>query len=93
MRKTKTNTCALVFPVLTGLLLARIEPASAQQNAQTDAADFWINVGMGVSSLGFMAGSANGSLQSSIGIFSVRGAINSEELFDGDEFWDIVYGE
>jgi len=49
---------------------------------------------LGFSSLGFLAGSASVSYQTGAGVFTLRGATNSETLFGGDEVWDtaLLYG-
>jgi len=83
--RTHISTLSLIICAL--LLNLSIDSAFTQSNRTT----FWLNGGLGVNSLGSLAGSANVSLQLDKYIYALRATANSEnaELFGGgDEFFD-----
>lgn len=68
--------CCLVSPIL------------GQQTFSETAPAFWIAAGIGPSSLGFIAGSANASVHLDPVLISARATANAQDLFGGDEFYD-----
>ena len=72
----------------TSLLLIPIDSTWAQPNQTT----FWLNGGLGISSLGSLGGNANISVHFDKFLLSLRSTVNSEKsgLFvGGDEFFDM----
>ncbi|MBU4444988.1 hypothetical protein KJ656_07910 [bacterium] len=70
------------------LVFAGINSVCAQPTSQTSKSRFWLSGGLGLSTLGSIAGSANASIQFKRILFTLRTTANSASLF-GDEFFDV----
>jgi hypothetical protein len=78
------GSCAARFP----LLAATASAARAQDEGWPMLA--WLSAGIGGSSLGFVAGSANATVQIHSLVVSLRATDNTQQLFGGDELSDGV---
>ena len=70
--------------------LVLVEPIHCQQAVSQTTPTYWIGAGLGRSSLGWLAGSANATVHFDWALISVRVTANSEGLFGGDEFSDVA---
>ncbi|HOT97983.1 MAG TPA: hypothetical protein PLG50_16355 [bacterium] len=67
--------------------LAGISLAPVPATAETKSLRYWISGGLGICSLGDMAGNLHAGLQNGAILLSMRTTVNSAGLFD-DEFYD-----
>ena len=81
-----------LFCIYVILLTAGTDYVNAQSTTEPEKITYWAHMGLGVTSIGSLAGSAGASIQYGNGLISLRTTSNSEtaELFkDGDEFFDL----
>lgn len=69
-------------------ILFLIKTGTAQSTAPMNHSRYWISGGLGISSLGSLAGSVNGCVQYNRALFIAHATANSQGTFD-DEFFDI----
>ncbi len=81
--------CSRLFSyVILFLVFAGLNSVYAQPKSPTNDSRYWFSGGLGMCTLGSIAGSDNASVQFKTDLFSLRGTANSESLF-GDEFYDV----
>ena len=85
------HTWSLLGCVGVVLLVARADTAYAQPSSEPAEVMFWLNAGLGRSSVGWLAGNAGGSIQYGSGLVSLRITANVES-FDyrgSDKLYDL----
>lgn len=71
------------------LAVAAATGATTLRSQPVEEPRWWVNLGLGGSSLGSIAGSVEASAQIGHNLLALRGTENSAEIF-GDSYWDVA---